>query len=201
MASWAGVTGEAAAARARSTAATRSASGLGQSSFALEALVLAFVAVVGMLRPAACSGRGDLVVGAEVAHSAGGFFGGAGGVEGDEAGEDFGVGQVGFGATVAEPAVGGGDRGIEFVVELAEDGDEAGVVVAVSLGVRARPARRASRTLYIAVSERPGCCACTRLRCASSSSPKARMRAFAASSHAGKGQTKRGVLARRRRQR
>ena len=68
-------------------------------------------------------------------------------------------------------------------------------VSSVSIRGSETPARSFSRTLYIAVSERacpepvegPGCCACTRLRCASSSSPKARMRAFAASSHAGKG--------------
>jgi hypothetical protein len=71
---------------------------------------------------------GGLVGGAEVTDRAGGFFGGAGGVEGDEAGEDFGVVQVGFGVAVAEPAVGGGDGGIEFVVKLAEDGEESGVV-------------------------------------------------------------------------
>ena len=53
---------------------------------------------------------------------AGGFLGGARGVQGDEAGEDFGV------ARVRRKAVGGSDGGIQFVVELAEDGDEAGVV-------------------------------------------------------------------------
>lgn len=35
---------------------------------------------------------------------------------------------------VAEPAVGDGDGGVEFVVELAEDGDEAGVVGGGFLG-------------------------------------------------------------------
>ena len=80
-------------------------------------------------------------------------------------------------------------------MELAEDGDEAGVVGGGFLGREGASGAEGSRTLYIAVSERacpepaegPGCCGCTRLRCASSSSPKARMRAFAASSHEEKG--------------
>lgn len=63
-----------------------------------------------------------LVFGAEPADEAGGFFFGAFGVEGDEAFEDFGVGERGG------PAVGGEDGGVEVVVELAEDGDEALVV-------------------------------------------------------------------------
>ena len=83
-----------------------------------------------------------------VADLTGGFFGGAGGVEGDEAGEDFGVAQVGFRVAVAEPAVGGGDGGIEFVVELAEDGDEAGVVGGGFLGREGRVRRGGLRGRY-----------------------------------------------------
>jgi hypothetical protein len=53
---------------------------------------------------------------------AGGFFGGALKVEGDQAVEQG----VGGGGGEVWPAVGGEDGGVEFVVELAEDGDEAG---------------------------------------------------------------------------
>ena len=66
--------------------------------------------------------QGDLVVGAEPADLALGFFAGAFGVEGDEAFEDFGVGEGGG------PAVGCEDGGVEVVMELFEDGDEAVVV-------------------------------------------------------------------------
>jgi len=66
--------------------------------------------------------EGDLVVGAEPADLALGFFAGAFGVEGDEAFEDFGVGER------TRPAVGFEDGGVEVVVELFEDGDEGFVV-------------------------------------------------------------------------
>ena len=59
---------------------------------------------------------------------AGGFFFGAFRVQGDEAGEDFGVGQVGG------PAVGGGDLGVEFVVVFLQDQDQAVVEDAAVLG-------------------------------------------------------------------
>ena len=51
-----------------------------------------------------------------------GFFGGPLGVEGDEPFQDLLVGQRG------RPAVGGEDGGIEVVVDLLEDSDEAGFV-------------------------------------------------------------------------
>lgn len=62
---------------------------------------------------------GVLEVGAEVADEAAAFLGGALVVEGDEAGEDFVIGEVGG------PAVGIGDGGIEVVVNLAKDRNEA----------------------------------------------------------------------------
>ena len=61
---------------------------------------------------------------------AGGFFAAAFGVEGDEAVEQG----VGGGWREVWPAVGGEDGGVEFVVELAEDGDEAGFVDGFVLG-------------------------------------------------------------------
>jgi hypothetical protein len=73
---------------------------------------------------------------------AGGFLFGAFGVQGDEAGEDFGVGQVGG------PAVGGGDLGIEFVVVFFQD--QAVVEDAAAPGASASgwvPARSFSRML------------------------------------------------------
>src|SRR5215213_8899387 len=63
-----------------------------------------------------------LEVGAEVADEAAGFFGGALGIEGDEAFEDLLVGDVGG------PAVGGEDGGVEIVMNLLEDADQSGVV-------------------------------------------------------------------------
>lgn len=62
---------------------------------------------------------GFLEVRAEPAHRAGAFLGGALCVEADEAFEDFFVGERGG------PAVGVEDGRVEFVVNLAEDGDEA----------------------------------------------------------------------------
>ena len=62
---------------------------------------------------------GVLEFGAEPADDAAAFFVGPLVVEGDEPGEDFFVGEVGG------PAVGVGDGGVEVVVDLAEDGDEA----------------------------------------------------------------------------
>jgi len=51
-----------------------------------------------------------------------GFFGGALGIQRDQAFEDLFVGEGGG------PAVGGEDGGVEVVVNLFEDADEAGVV-------------------------------------------------------------------------
>ena len=62
---------------------------------------------------------GVLEVGAEPADDAAAFFFGALVVEGDESAEDFFVGEIGG------PAVGVGDGGVEIVVDLFEDGDEA----------------------------------------------------------------------------
>ena len=78
---------------------------------------------------------GALVVGAESADVAGFFLGGAGVVEGDEAGEEFGFAlwrervQVG-------PTVGFQHGGIQLVVDLAEQGDEALVVDGFLFGVQ-----------------------------------------------------------------
>ena len=92
-------------------------------------------------------GGGGLVVGAEPADEAALFLGGAFVVEGDEAGEEgllegFGV-RVGGVEAVGEgdggdevgPAVGFEDGGVEVVVELLEEGDEALVVDGFGLGV------------------------------------------------------------------
>ncbi len=88
---------------------------------------------------------GDLVVGAEPAHEALGFLLRALLVQGDEAGEDFGVRQVG------RPAIGGSDGCIQFVVVFVEDADEAVVedaaVGGVSRSAGAVPARSFSSTL------------------------------------------------------
>ena len=62
---------------------------------------------------------GDLIVGAEPAHEALGFLLRALLVQGDEAGEDFGLRQVG------RPAIGGSDGCIQFVVVFVQDADEA----------------------------------------------------------------------------
>ncbi len=61
---------------------------------------------------------GVLEIGAEPADEAAAFFFGPLVVEGDEAGEDFFVGEV------DGPAVGVGNGGVEVLVNLAEDGDE-----------------------------------------------------------------------------
>jgi hypothetical protein len=75
-------------------------------------------------------GVGGLKVGAEPADEAGGFFGAALGVEVDYVLEDL------FGGEVRRPAVGGKDGVVEFVMSLAEDGDEASIVDgAVGFGV------------------------------------------------------------------
>jgi hypothetical protein len=63
-----------------------------------------------------------LILGAQPVDDAAFFVGGALGVEVDEAFEDFGVGEGGG------PALGGEDGGVEVVVELLEEGDEALVV-------------------------------------------------------------------------
>ena len=65
-----------------------------------------------------CAG-GVLEIGAEVADDAAAFFFGPLVVEGDESFQDFFVGEV------DGPAIGIGDGGVEVVVDLAEDGDEA----------------------------------------------------------------------------
>ena len=67
--------------------------------------------------------------GAEVADLAGAFFGGALGVQGAKVGEDGVVARGG------REGVGFGDGGVEVVVELAEDGDEALFVGELFLGV------------------------------------------------------------------
>ena len=64
-------------------------------------------------------GWGILEIGAEVFDEAAFFFGGALVVEGDEVFEELVVGEV------LGPAVGVEDGGVEVVVELFEDGDEA----------------------------------------------------------------------------
>ncbi|MDP2883384.1 MAG: hypothetical protein Q8N89_17625 [Azonexus sp.] len=75
-----------------------------------------------------------LEVGAEPADLAGGFFAAASGIEGDEAVEQ-GIGGGWRGGPIqVGPAVGGEDGGVEFVVELAEDGDEAGFMLGFVLG-------------------------------------------------------------------
>ena len=63
-----------------------------------------------------------LVLGAEPADQAGGFFGAAFSVEGYNAFEDL------FRFEIAGPAVGVEDGAVEFVVKFAEDADEAGIV-------------------------------------------------------------------------
>ena len=92
-------------------------------------------------------GGGGLVVGAEPADEAALFLGGAFVVEGDEAGEERllerlgirmgGVEAVGEGDGGDEvgPAVGFEDGGVEVVVDLREEGDEALVVDGFGLGV------------------------------------------------------------------
>jgi len=60
-----------------------------------------------------------LVLRAQPVYHAARFHSGALGVQGDEAFQNFRIGQGGG------PAVGGEDRGIEFVVQFFEDGDEA----------------------------------------------------------------------------
>ena len=74
------------------------------------------------MRIATCALRLALVVRPQPVDDAAFFVGGALGVEVDEAFEDFGVGEGGG------PAVGGEDGGVEVVVELLEEGDEALVV-------------------------------------------------------------------------
>ncbi len=90
-----------------------------------------------------------MVVGAEVADLVAFFFGGAFVVEGYEAGEDFllegsaGVspacwgrcGRDARGPVQIRPAIGFEDGGVEIVVELLEDGDEALVVDGFFFGV------------------------------------------------------------------
>jgi len=72
---------------------------------------------------------GGLEVWAQPADKAVGFLGTALGVQGDDAGDDFGGGQIGG------PAVGGGDGFVQAVVQVAQDGDLAGVVdVAFGVG-------------------------------------------------------------------
>lgn len=70
------------------------------------------------------SSAGVLVLGSEPADEAGGFLFGPLGVKRDEALEDFGVGEG------CRPAVGGEHGGVEVIVELAKDGNEALVVYA-----------------------------------------------------------------------
>ena len=65
---------------------------------------------------------GGLVVRAEPVADAFRFLGAAVGVELDDAGDDFGGGEVWL------PAIGGGDFAIEAVVQVAQEGDSAGVV-------------------------------------------------------------------------
>ncbi len=72
---------------------------------------------------------GVLEVGSEPADYAAAFFVGALVIKGDKAGKDFFVGEVGG------PAVGIGDGGVEVVVNLAEDGDEALLVNRLFFGV------------------------------------------------------------------
>jgi hypothetical protein len=77
-------------------------------------------------------GRGGCRVlesGAQPADGAGAFFGGALGVERAEVGED------GFVAGGGRDGVGCGDGGVEVVVELAQEGDEAVFVGELFLGV------------------------------------------------------------------
>ena len=68
---------------------------------------------------AGLSAGGLLKFGAEPADQAGAFFGGTGIVEFDEAEENILGGEIGL------PAVGGGDGGIEIVVEVAQNRYEA----------------------------------------------------------------------------
>lgn len=65
---------------------------------------------------------GGLIVRAEPADEALAFLGAAFGVQGDDAGEDVGVGEVGG------PAIGGGDGCIETVMQVLEQGDLPGVM-------------------------------------------------------------------------
>ena len=78
---------------------------------------------------------GILVVGAEPADVAGLFLGGAGVVEGDEAGEEFGF-ALGREWVQVGPTVGFQHGGIQLVVDLPEQGDEALVVEGFLFGVQ-----------------------------------------------------------------
>ena len=62
------------------------------------------------------------------------------------------------------PAIGGEDGGVEFVVELAQDRDQALFVDELSLGPRGSPRRSCSSTLYMPVRVNPGCSAWRALR-------------------------------------
>lgn len=137
-------------------------------------------------------------------HLALGFFGGAGGVEGDEAGEQLLlggglgvglVGQRGGGAGQADglpgevgPAVGGKDGAVELVVQGAQHRDEALLVERLSLAPRGSPLRSFSSTLYMPVRVSPAWAACWRLRWASICSAESwRMASAWAGVGAGKG--------------
>ena len=69
-----------------------------------------------------------LIRGTEVTDRAARFFIGAGAVEGDQTVENGGIGERGI------PAIRGGNGGVEFVVELAQDGDESLIVNGALLG-------------------------------------------------------------------
>ena len=124
------VIGWVAAARADSMALARSAIVLGHGIFDFGFLIFDFpeeaaAGSASVRARADClvpAEEGFLIIGAEPADVALGFFGGALGIEGDDAFEDLGVGEG------PGPAVGVGHGGVEVVVELLEGGDERGFV-------------------------------------------------------------------------
>lgn len=82
-------------------------------------------------------GGGILILGTQPADESALFLGGALVVEGDEAGEEFLFeGFVPRGGGEIVPAIGGEHGGVDLVVDLAEEGDEAVVVDLLFLGVQ-----------------------------------------------------------------
>ena len=119
-----GLTGSLYELRAMLTALTRSAMVFGHFSLRFDLMVEGWLLIVGIANEDCwdCAPLGFWYSGRSQWMRTVGFFFAAFGVESDKAFEDFGVGQSGG------PAVGGEDGGVEVVVELTKDGDEALVV-------------------------------------------------------------------------
>ncbi len=124
---------------------------------------------------------GAWVLGAEPANEASGFFVMTLDIQGYDVFENL------LSHQITGPSVSCEDGLVEFIVYLAKNAGQAGLIDVLSSFVSAAEVRSFSRTLYMSVRVSQGWSFCWRFRWASSRSPRSRMICFWPSEKSGKG--------------